>query len=273
VSHFPANPLLDDAPPNSQFGVPIITCSTVGLLHQRELWEATGAILLVDKPQTWTSFDVVAKTRGMLKIKKVGHTGTLDPMATGLLAICLGKATRLADHIQAEEKEYTGTILFGAETDSDDADGTVTHTFPTAHLTEPLIREAAGRMIGEQLQTPPSFSARKIGGQRMYKLARKGVAVQAPPRSITVREFQITGVNLPETEFRIVCSKGTYIRALARDLGRGLESGAHLTALRRTRSGSFLVGDALAMEELLAQLTQSQAEPALTPNPSPDSLR
>jgi len=241
------------------FSVPIITRATVGLLDQRELWESTGAILLIDKPQTWTSFDVVAKTRGMLKIKKVGHTGTLDPMATGLLAICLGKATRLADQIQAEEKEYTGTILFGAETDSDDADGAVTQTSPTAHLTDTLIREGAERMVGEQLQTPPSYSARKVGGQRMYKLARKGVTVEAPPRSITVRQFQITRVNIPEVEFRIVCSKGTYIRALARDLGRSLRSGAHLTALRRTRSGSFHVDDALTMEILTAIVNRPES--------------
>lgn len=242
------------------FGVPIIARATAALLNEREAWEATGAIVLIDKPATWTSFDVVAKTRGMLKIKKVGHTGTLDPMATGLLAICVGKATRLADQIQAEEKEYTGAILFGAETDTDDAEGMVTHTSPTAHLTEALVREGAERMIGQQLQSPPSYSARKIGGQRMYKLARKGIAVEAPPRSITVREFQITGVNLPEVEFRIVCSKGTYIRALARDLGRGLESGAHLTALRRTRSGNFHVEDALTMEELRNLLADTKPQ-------------
>lgn len=253
MSDFPINAVAANAP-STPFGVPIITCATSGLLHQRELWETTGAILLIDKPPTWTSFDVVAKTRRMLNIKKVGHTGTLDPMATGLLAICLGKATRLADQIQAEEKEYTGTILFGAETDTDDADGTVTQTSPTDHLTDALIRESAERMIGEQLQTPPSYSARKIGGQRMYKLARKGVSVEAPPRSITVREFQITKVDLPEVSFRIVCSKGTYIRALARDLGRGIGSGAHLTALRRTRSGNFHVEEALTMETLTTLL-------------------
>lgn len=245
-------------PASPPFGVPLITRATVGLLDQREVWEPSGAILLIDKPQTWTSFDVVAKTRGILNIKKVGHTGTLDPMATGLLAICLGKATRLADQIQAEEKEYTGTILFGAETDSDDADGTVTQTSPTAHLTNTLICDAAEAMVGEQLQTPPSYSARKVGGQRMYKLARKGVTVEAPPRSITVRQFQISRVDIPEVEFRIVCSKGTYIRALARDLGRGLGSGAHLTALRRTRSGNFHVEDALTMELLTAVLNQQR---------------
>lgn len=249
MSNSPINTVTPHVP-TIPFGVPIITCITSSLLHQQESWEATGAILLIDKPATWTSFDVVAKIRGMLKIKKVGHTGTLDPMATGLLAICLGKATRLADQIQAEEKEYTGTILFGAETDTDDADGTIIQTYSTNHLTDTLIGESAERMIGEQLQTPPSYSARKIGGTRMYKLARKGVAVEAPPRSITVKAFQITEVHLPEIAFRVVCSKGTYIRALARDLGRGIGSGAHLTALRRTRSGNFHVEDALTMETI-----------------------
>ena len=222
----------------------------------------TGALLLVDKPAGWTSFDVVAKTRNLLRIKKVGHTGTLDPMATGLLVICLGKATKLADRIQAEEKEYTGTIHFGATTPTDDAESGENEQFPTGHLTPEAIHAGAASFLGESMQIPPIFSARKVGGERLYRMARRGETgetVDIPAKQITVHTFDITGVDLPDARFDIVCSKGTYIRSLARDLGRKLSTGAYLTELRRVRSGSFLVEDAVTIHDL-QQLAESRRE-------------
>ncbi len=221
-----------------------------------------GALLLVDKPSGWTSFDVVAKIRGMLRVKKVGHTGTLDPLATGLLILCLGKATKLADTIQAGEKEYTGTIRFGATTTTDDAEGEENEQFSIAHLTDRMIHESATGFVGESLQIPPMFSARKKDGQRLYKLARRGETVEVPPRLITIMEFSITEVNLPDAKFKVVCSKGTYIRSLARDMGEKMETGGYLTELRRTRSGSFSVADAVTMQEL-QQLREQRGEIAL----------
>lgn len=215
-----------------------------------EIIAERGALLLVDKPLGWTSFDVVAKTRGILRVKKIGHTGTLDPLATGLLVLCLGRATKLADAIQAGEKEYTGTIRFGAITATDDAEGEEIEQFPVDHLTEESIRQAAAGFLGESLQAPPMFSARKKDGQRLYKLARRGETVEVPPRPITIMEFDITGIALPEIGFRVVCSKGTYIRSLARDMGQRLGSGGYLTELRRTRSGTFGVEDAVTMNDL-----------------------
>jgi tRNA pseudouridine55 synthase len=211
-----------------------------------------GGVLLVDKPKGWTSFDVVAKSRGIFRVKKVGHTGTLDPMATGLLVLCFGRATKLVERLQAEEKEYTGTIRFGATTPTDDADSEENENFPTDHLTAESITQGASALVGELMQMPPMFSARKVAGQRLYKLARRGETVEVEPRRITVSTFEITDVELPEARFRIVCSKGTYIRSLARDLGRALGSGAYLTELRRTRSGSLLVEQAATIEELQA---------------------
>lgn len=211
-----------------------------------------GGVVLVDKPKGWTSFDVVAKCRGIFRVKKVGHTGTLDPMATGLLILCFGRATKLVELLQAEEKEYTGTMRFGATTPTDDADSEESETFPTDHLTAEAITEAARGFLGEQLQAPPMFSARKVAGQRLYKLARRGETVEVEPRRITVSEFEITEVALPDARFRIACSKGTYIRSLARDLGRALGSGAYLTELRRTRSGALHVERAATIEQLQA---------------------
>lgn len=223
---------------------------------------AKGALLLVDKPAGWTSFDVVAKTRGILKVKKIGHTGTLDPMATGLLVLCLGKATKLADQIQAGEKEYEGTIHFGATTPTDDAESEENEQFPTEHLTPEAIREAAKEFLGESLQTPPMFSARKKDGQRLYKMARRGETVEVEPRSIVISEFNITDIALPDVRFSVVCSKGTYIRSLARDLGRRLGSGAYLTELRRTRSGEFRVEDAVTIGDLQALRPERREIPA-----------
>lgn len=220
----------------------------------REEFEQTlidpGVILLVDKPKGWTSFDVVAKCRGILHVRKIGHTGTLDPMATGLLVLCIGRATKLADALQASEKEYVGEMLLGAVTPTDDAESEPSESFSTDHLTDDMIRSAAATFVGEQQQTPPMFSARKVAGQRLYKLARRGVTVEVAPRTITVSAFDIESIALPRVRFRIVCSKGTYIRSLARDLGRAVGSGAHLTELRRTRSGAMHVDHALSMDEL-----------------------
>jgi len=218
-----------------------------------------GALLLVDKPAGWTSFDVVAKVRGILRLKKIGHTGTLDPMATGLLVLCLGRATKLADTIQAGEKEYIGTIRFGATTPTDDAESEENEQFPIDHLTAEVIRRGAGTFIGESLQSPPMFSARKKGGERLYRIARRGETVEVEPRRIVISEFTITSVNLPEAQFRVICSKGTYIRSLARDLGRSLGSGAYLSALRRTRSGAFNVEDAATIQDL-QELRQDRGE-------------
>lgn len=224
---------------------------------------AEGALLLIDKPSGWTSFDVVAKTRGMLRIKKIGHTGTLDPMATGLLVLCLGKATKLADRIQAEEKEYIGTIHFGATTPTDDAESEENEQFPTEHLTAEAIRAGAERFLGESMQVAPIFSARKVNGQRLYKAARRGETVEIPPKPITIYRFDITEIALPDVRFDVVCSKGTYIRSLARDLGKALGSGAYLTELRRVRSGSFHIDDAVTindLQELALRLRESAAQ-------------
>jgi tRNA pseudouridine55 synthase len=226
----------------------------------REAYAESGFVLLVDKPQGWTSFDVVAKCRGIFRTKKVGHTGTLDPMATGLLVLCFGRATKLVERLQAEEKEYTGTMRFGATTPTDDADSEVSGTHPIDHLTAESIAATAATFVGEQLQAPPMFSARKVAGQRLYKLARRGETVEVEPRRIVVTAFDITSVDLPDARFRIVCSKGTYIRALARDLGRALGSGAHLTELRRTRSGDLAVDRAATIEELQATRRQPEDE-------------
>ncbi len=237
------------------FGVPVYTKENLEALCSSPLPE-TGALLLVDKPSGWTSFDVVARTRRLLNVKKVGHTGTLDPMATGVLVICLGRATRLADRIQAGVKEYIGTIRFGAETTTDDAEGEITLTFPVEHLTAAEIESAAAGFVGTSMQTPPQFSARKVGGKRMYEIARKGGSVEAPPREITIFELELLSVQLPDVEVRIVCSKGTYIRSVARDLGRLVGSGAHLAALRRTRSGEFTAENGVTMERLAELCTR-----------------
>ncbi|MBC8145452.1 MAG: tRNA pseudouridine(55) synthase TruB [bacterium] len=217
-----------------------------------------GVVLLVDKPKGWTSFDVVAKCRGIFRVKKIGHTGTLDPMATGLLILCIGRATKLVDSLQATEKEYFGTMLMGATTSTDDAESDVSETFATEHLNEQIICSAAQSFVGEIQQMPPMFSARKVAGQRMYKLARRGEVVEVAPRAVTVSTFEITLVDLPRVGFRVVCSKGTYIRSLARDLGRAVESGAHLTELRRTRSGTMHVAQALTIEELQSMRRQPE---------------
>lgn len=219
-----------------------------------------GEILLFDKPYRWTSFDVVGKVRNTIrrylgvKTIKVGHAGTLDPLATGLLIVCTGKATKQIETLQATEKEYTGTFVLGATTPSFDLEKEIDAHWPTAHITEAMILETAASLTGEQMQVPPVFSAVKIDGKRAYNYARSNEEVSIAAKPIIISEFEITRMALPEVDFRIVCSKGTYIRALARDFGKALESGAYMSALRRTRSGSFRVEEALNPEAFCREL-------------------
>ena len=219
-----------------------------------------GQVLLIDKPLTWTSFQVVNKLRWEIRQRfnikkiKVGHAGTLDPLATGLLIICTGKQTKQIDTYQGQIKEYTGTFTIGATTPSYDLETEIDKTFSTAHITEDLLHETTKQFVGEIQQKPPIFSAIKKDGKRLYELARKGETTEIKARTVTVLEFEITKVNLPEVEFRIVCSKGTYIRSLAFDYGKALNSGAHLSVLRRTKIGDFSVDNALSVESFIENL-------------------
>jgi tRNA pseudouridine55 synthase len=205
-------------------------------------------VFLIDKPYQWTSFDVVNKVRNALKIKKVGHAGTLDPLATGLLIVCAGKMTKKIDSFMGLEKEYEGTFVLGKTTESFDLEREVMEVANPDHLTKEEILAAVQELTGEILQIPPAHSAIKKDGKRVYESARKGIEVVLEPRAVTVSVFEITRIELPEIDFRIVCSKGTYIRSLARDLGEKLNVGAYMSALKRTRIGEYKLEDA---EELL----------------------
>ena len=211
----------------------------------------TGQVLLIDKPLTWTSFQVVNKLRWHIRqtfdIKKikVGHAGTLDPLATGLLVICTGKFTKKIHEYQAQTKEYTGTITLGATTPSYDLESEINATFPIEHITDELIKKTTKQFIGEIQQKPPIFSAIKKNGKRLYELARAGETIEINARLITIHQFEITKINLPEVSFKVVCSKGTYIRSLAYDFGLALQSGAHLSKLRRTKIGDLSVENAV----------------------------
>ncbi|MEE4177448.1 MAG: tRNA pseudouridine(55) synthase TruB [Bacteroides sp.] len=204
-----------------------------------------GAVLTFNKPLGWTSFDVVNKVRSMMRyvlgIKKLktGHAGTLDPLASGLLIICTGKQTKSIESFQEMEKEYTGTIFLGKTTPSFDLETQVDEHYPTGHITHELVLQAAANLSGHQEQIPPLFSAKKIEGERAYEFARRGEHTELKSRKVVISEFEITRYELPEVDFRVVCSKGTYIRSLARDFGKELHSGAHLKSLRRTRIGNF----------------------------------
>jgi tRNA pseudouridine55 synthase len=209
-------------------------------------------ILLVDKPGDHTSHDVVARLRGKLRMKRIGHAGTLDPMATGLLVILVGKATRVSQYLMSLDKEYEGTIELGKVTDTQDADGEVLETQPVPPLTLAEITAAIAGMLGDQYQTPPMYSAVKIDGVPLYKSARKGVEVEREPRFIRVMSWEVTGLALPRFDFRLRCTKGTYVRTLAHDLGRKLGCGAHLAALRRTASDKFHVSQALTLDQINA---------------------
>ncbi len=219
-----------------------------------------GQILLIDKELQWTSFQVVNKLRWLIRknfnIKKikVGHAGTLDPLASGLLIICTGKFTKRIQEFQGQVKEYTGTITLGATTPSYDLETEIDKTFPIDQISETEIKEATTQFIGEIDQYPPVFSALKKDGKRLYKYAREGETVEINSRKITINEFEITRIELPEIDFRVVCSKGTYIRSLAHDFGKALQNGGHLTSLRRTKIGSFLVDDAITVQSFENQL-------------------
>ena len=215
-----------------------------------------GKALLIDKPLTWSSFQAVNKLKYILKRKydlpkkfKIGHAGTLDPLATGLLIICTGKFTKIITEIQAQIKEYTGTIVLGATTPSYDLETEVDATFPTAHITEALILETINKFLGEIDQKPPVFSAIKKDGKRLYEHARAGEEVEIQSRKTTIYEFEITRIQLPEVDFRVQCSKGTYIRSLAYDFGLELQSGGHLSALRRTKIGDYSVENAILPDD------------------------
>ncbi len=222
-----------------------------------------GEVLLINKPCTWTSFDVVGKIRNSFKpLKlKVGHAGTLDPLATGLLIICTGKLTKQIDSFQAEDKEYTGTITLGATTPSYDLETEVDQEFDISNLTEEMIRANTRHFIGELDQFPPAHSAIKVDGERLYLKARRGEDVVLKSRKVTIKEFEITRIELPEVDFRIVCSKGTYIRSMAHDFGKMLNNGAHLTKLRRTKSGEFSVENAYEVMELVNHIREIKQLP------------
>ena len=207
-----------------------------------------GEVILVNKPLTWTSTDVVRKLKGILKVKKIGHAGTLDPLATGLLIICTGKKTKTIPFIQDEEKEYTGTFYLGATTPSFDKETEHDSTFDISEISNEQILEAVEKLKGHQLQTPPMFSAVKVNGKRAYAMARQGETVELKSKPIEIKEFEISRIELPEIDFRIVCTKGTYIRSIARDLGVLLQNGAYLTKLVRTRIGSHLLTEASEIE-------------------------
>lgn len=223
----------------------------------------SGQVLLIDKPLNWTSFQVVNKLRWEIRqaftIKKikVGHAGTLDPLATGLLVICTGKMTKQIDTFQGQIKEYTGTITLGSTTPSFDLETEVNKTFSTEHITETLIKETTKEFIGDIQQFPPVFSALKKDGKRLYEFARAGEEVEIKSRTVNISEFEITTIDGLNISFRVVCNKGTYIRSLANDFGKALQSGAHLSALRRTKIGDFDVDNATSIDAFIKGLNIS----------------
>lgn len=215
----------------------------------------SGEIIGIDKPLGWTSFDAVKRLRGAiqrrLRVKKfkVGHAGTLDPLATGVLIVCTGRATRLIETLQNGSKEYIAEITLGSTTPSYDLETEIDATYPWEHITRELIEETLPRFVGNVMQVPPVFSAVKIDGKRAYNLARKGKEVELKPKPLEIKEIEILGFEGNRLTIRVVCSKGTYIRALARDIGEALDSGAHLTALRRTRVGEMKIEDCLTVDQ------------------------
>ncbi|HMU56748.1 MAG TPA: tRNA pseudouridine(55) synthase TruB [Chitinophagaceae bacterium] len=213
-----------------------------------------GQVLLIDKPLHWTSFDVVRKLRNLIHIKKIGHAGTLDPLATGLLIVCTGKFTKRINEYMAQEKEYTGTFTLGAVTPTYDLESEPENFKPVEGITAEQLNEAAAKMTGEIMQVPPAHSAIKVDGKRVYELARAGKEVKLEPRKVTIKEFEITEVSMPVVHFRIVCSTGTYIRSMANDFGVLLGCGAYLSSLRRTRIGDFSASDAFTMENFQEQI-------------------
>ncbi|WP_395803848.1 tRNA pseudouridine(55) synthase TruB [Daejeonella sp.] len=226
---------------------------------------AEGEMLLINKPYTWTSFDVVGKIRNSFKpLKlKVGHAGTLDPLATGLLIICTGKFTKKIDEFQAQEKEYTGTMILGAGTPSYDMETEVDETFDISHISEDMIKANTPQFLGDIDQYPPAHSAIKVDGERLYHKARRGENVELKTRRVSISEFEITRIELPEIDFRVVCSKGTYIRSLVHDFGRAMGNVAYLSALRRTKSGEYHVNNAFEVMELVNHIRQLKEQVTL----------
>ena len=208
-----------------------------------------GQVLLINKPLEWTSFDVVRKIRGLIKIKKVGHAGTLDPLATGLLILCTGKFTKRINEYMAQEKEYTGTFTFGATTPTYDRESEPVNIKDYSSITREQLQAITQQFTGEILQVPPMHSAIKKDGKRVYELARQGLTIELEPRKITIKEFEITAVELPVVHFRVVCTTGTYIRSLANDVGAVAGCGAYLSSLCRTRIGSFTLDKSMTMEQ------------------------
>jgi tRNA pseudouridine 55 synthase len=208
-----------------------------------------GQVLLINKPLEWTSFDVVRKLRNQMRIKKVGHAGTLDPLATGLLIVCTGKFTKRINEYMAQEKEYTGTFTMGATTPTYDLESEPENFTDYTGLSKELLDTIAQQFTGELLQVPPMHSAIKKDGKRVYELARKGQTIELEPRRIFIKEFEITAMALPVVHFRVVCSTGTYIRSLAHDVGKAAGCGAYLSSLCRTRIGTFTVDKAMTMED------------------------
>lgn len=225
-----------------------------------------GEIISFNKPYGWTSFQVVAKVRCAVSKKlhvkkiKVGHAGTLDPLATGVLIVCTGKATKLIDELQAHTKEYIATLKLGATTPSYDKETEEDNAYPTEHITKELIEDVLKRFVGTIEQTPPEYSAVKINGKRAYELARKGKDVELKPKTLTIDSIELLECRLPEIVIRVVCSKGTYIRALARDIGRELQSGAYLTGLVRTRIGDYSLDKCLNPETFNEWLDSQEIE-------------
>jgi tRNA pseudouridine55 synthase len=217
-------------------------------------------MLLIDKPLRWTSFDVVRKIRSLIKVKKVGHAGTLDPLATGLLIICTGKLTKRINEYMAQEKEYTGTITLGSTTPTYDLESKPMAHKDYHHLTTDEIKQATSAFTGEILQTPPIHSAIKQEGKPVYELARKGVEVKLEPRRVTISKFEITELQLPVVSFRVTCSTGTYIRSLANDFGEALGCGGHLSSLCRTRIGTFQLEDAWSIDQLVEKIISEEKE-------------
>ena len=223
-----------------------------------------GEIIYIDKPLHWTSFDAVKRIRGTLtrrlKVKKlkVGHAGTLDPLATGVMIICTGKATKRIDELQAGVKEYIATIALGATTPSFDLETEIDATYPTDHITKELVEETLTRFTGEIKQVPPAFSACKVDGKRAYKMARKGQEVELKAKLLVIDEIELLEYSPTSIVVRVVCSKGTYIRALARDIGQALNSGGHLTALRRTRVGNISIDQCMAVEQAIDMLQNAE---------------
>lgn len=233
----------------------------------------SGEIIAVDKPLGWTSFDAVKRLRGgiqrRLRVKKfkVGHAGTLDPLATGVLIVCTGRATRRIEELQSGEKEYVATVELGATTPSFDLETEIDTTYPTAHITEELVRETLQKFVGVISQVPPVFSAVKIDGKRAYKYARNGKDPELKAKQVNIREIEFLSLEDNKLRFRVVCGKGTYIRALARDLGNALNSGAHLIELRRTRVGDYKIEDCLTIDNAVEKIATTELSFPDSPDP------